>query len=213
MISLPERASIQTEAYRKLLDNFGFKTRVASPGIIQSFDATKQTVTVQLALNEKIVVDGVQTWETIPLLVDVPILMPRAGGFTLTMPVTIGDECLVVFSDCCFDAWWQSGGIQNQIDRRRHDLSDGFAILGVWSQPRVISGYSTDSAQLRSDDGTSVVEVKANEINITAPTINIAGASLVNIEADENTRIEGRVFMDHQHKDVLKGNELSGGVN
>jgi hypothetical protein len=135
------------------------RMRVAVPGIIQSFNATAQTVTVQVAIRERVNLNGNLSWETIPLLVDVPIFMPRAGGFTLTMPVTAGDECLVVFGDNCMDAWWQSGGVQNQVEKRRHDLSDGFAIVGIWSQPRVLPDYKTDAAQLRNDAGDVYVEI------------------------------------------------------
>ena len=91
------------------------KTRVCMPGIIQSFDAAAQTVTVQPALREKMLVDGDEYWIDIPLLVDVPIVVPRAGGYALTLPIQAGDECLVVFGDMCIDGWWQSGGVQNQV--------------------------------------------------------------------------------------------------
>ena len=62
------------------------------------------------------------------------------------------------------DAWWQSGGVQNQIDCRRHDLSDGYCIPGPWSQPRTIPNYSTSSAQLRTESGSSYIELEANDI-------------------------------------------------
>ena len=51
--SIPERLDIRTEVFRKMLDAFGADMRNACPGIIQSFDETKQTVTVQLAIKEK----------------------------------------------------------------------------------------------------------------------------------------------------------------
>ncbi len=153
--------------------------RVACPGIIRSFDPTEQTVTVQPAIREKRwKADGTEEWLEIPELVDVPIVFPRAGGYVLTMPVEAGDECLVIFGDACMDAWWQSGGVQNQIDCRRHDLSDGFAIPGPWSQPRTIPGYSTNSAQLRNESGSAYVELAGDTINIVGGTINIKGGTV-----------------------------------
>jgi hypothetical protein len=157
--SLPELLGISTGAIRSALETMAASMRVAVPGIIQAFDADAQTVTVQVSIRERINLSGNLTWESIPLLVDVPIFMPRAGGFTLTMPVAAGDECLVIFGDNCIDAWWQSGGVQNQVEKRRHDLSDGFAIVGIWSQPRVLDGYKTDAAQLRNDAGDVYVEI------------------------------------------------------
>jgi hypothetical protein len=68
-------------------------------------------------------------------------------------PVKEGDECLVIFADRCIDFWWQSGGIQEPVDGRMHDLSDAFCIVGPQSQAKKISGISTSAVELRSDDG------------------------------------------------------------
>lgn len=187
-ITLAQRTGEEEELYRIMIEGAMTRMRCASPGIIQSFDAEKQTVTVQIAIREKVVIDGNQEWRSIPILVDVPIMLPRAGGYMLTLPITSGNECLVVFGDNCFDAWYQSGGIQNQIDRRRHDLSDGFALIGVWSQPKKISGYSTNSTQFRDEAGTSYVEIKDSVINIiAADTVNINGVNEINADSEKIT--------------------------
>ena len=185
------------------------KTRVASPGIIQCFDPVSQTVTVQLAIREKRYNDGEETWEEVPLLVDVPIVFPRAGGYLLTLPIQKGDECLVVFGDNCMDAWWQSGGIQNQIDCRRHDLSDGYAIPGPWSQPRVVQNYSTKSAQLRTESGEAYIELAGNAINIVGGTVTIQGSSVI---IGGSTTIDGKNFIGHKHGGVETGGGNTGGV-
>ena len=88
---------------------------------------------------------------------------------TLTFPVKEGDECLLIFADRCIDFWWQSGGVQETVDPRQHDLSDAFAIVGPQSQAQKISGISTSAAQLRTDDGAAFVEVAAGH-NITIKT-------------------------------------------
>lgn len=146
--------------------------RVSMPGIIQSFDPETVTCVIQPAIK------GSETDEAgnpvslnLPLLVDVPVVFPRGGGVTLTFPVKAGDECLVIISDCCIDFWWQSGGVQEPVDTRRHDLSDAFAIVGPQSQAQKISGISTNSAQMRSDDGSTYFELNpvTQTINIVAP--------------------------------------------
>ncbi|UUZ80628.1 hypothetical protein LJK88_38210 [Paenibacillus sp. P26] len=132
------------EFYRVLTDSIFAGLRVAMPGIIESFSAETQTVTVRPAIREQIVdPDTLQpSWVDIPVLLDVPVVLPRAGGFAITAPIKPGDECLVVFADRCIDAWYSLGDVQNQMELRKHDLSDGFAIVGVSSQPRVLSNYS-----------------------------------------------------------------------
>lgn len=179
MITLAERAPNRRVNEERKLRQQAIKMKVAAPGIVQAFDSKEQTVTVQLAIREKRVHDdGREEWVNVPPLVDVPVVFPRAGGYVLTFPVKAGDECLVIFGDNCMDAWWQSGGIQNQIDCRRHDLSDGYAILGPWSQPRTVKGYSTEAVQLRNESGSAYVEISGSAINIVGSVINIKGGKV-----------------------------------
>jgi hypothetical protein len=175
-IPISERLGDEEEFYRRMLENFSNNLRVSVPGIIQDFDPITQTASVQVALREKIIDDNLeQQWVELPLLLDVPIVLPRAGGYVLTMPIAAGDECLVVFSDMCIDAWFSSSGVQNQIEKRRHDLSDAFALIGVWSQPNKLSNYSTTATQLRTADGTAYISLSGSEIDLVAPTVKVNG--------------------------------------
>ena len=191
-LSLRERVQHETEVLRTALDQFARKMRVACPGIIQSFDSSKQTVSVQLAIMEELSKNGERTSVKIPILEDIPIVVPRGGGFSITLPIAVGDECLVVFGDMCIDSWWQSGGDNNiQMDRRRHDLSDGFAILGCWNQKKVISNYSVNSIQIRNDSGADYVEVKDGNINVVSSSeVNITASGEVNITASSTVNID-----------------------
>lgn len=199
MRNINEILNSDNELFMSFGDTIKNTLRVACPGIIQSFDSETQTVTVQLALREELTKqDFTKEWVNMPLLLDVPIIIPRAGQYCITMPVTIGDECLVIFADMCIDAWFTYGGVQNQLEKRRHDLSDAFAILGAWSQPRRIKNYSTDSCQIRNDDGTSYLEIRDSTINFKANTINFEGEVIIN----------GINFNKHKHVvDGIKSTE------
>ncbi|QNH50340.1 hypothetical protein HWI77_11495 [Acinetobacter venetianus] len=101
---------------------------------------------------------GIEMLE-IPILQDVPVMFPCAGGFTITHPINVGDECLVCFSSRNIDNWWQSGGVQNPFDTRHHDLSDGFAFFRPQSQDKKISDISTDNLEIRSDDNATKIQI------------------------------------------------------
>jgi len=178
MITAAERIGSDYEFYQRMGEKWGTDLRVSIPGIVQSFNPIEQTVTVQPAIKERIIGPNgdVQT-VNLPLLLDVPIVLPKAGGFVLTMPIQAGDECLVIFSDLCIDSWWSQSGVQVQAEKRRHDLSDGFAVMGTWSQPRRIANYSTNSAQLRSETGTSLIDIKPDEIDIVSNVVKINGVN------------------------------------
>ncbi|TNH44717.1 phage baseplate assembly protein V [Photorhabdus luminescens] len=171
MINTDERLNRPEAVFFAMQEVISAGLYVSLPCIIQSFDADAITVTAQPAIRWKIrQKDGELESVSLPLLVDVPVIFPRGGGVTLTFPVKAGDECLVVFADRCIDYWWQSGGVQEPVDPRQHNLSDGFAIVGPQSQQQKITNISTNTAQLRSDDGAAYIELDPNNHNITVIT-------------------------------------------
>lgn len=181
MLNTDDRTRDRVEQMRSILDTFGADLRVASPGIVQTVDYERQTCTVQLAIRERMNINGDLADVDIPILPDVPFLVYSGGGYCVTLPIQPGDDCLVVFGDNCIDSWWQSGGVQNQIEKRRHDLSDGFAIVGFRSQPAVVERYSNSTAQLRNKSGDAYIEIAGSDINIVASgeiTINGSKISL-----------------------------------
>ncbi|WP_250538820.1 MULTISPECIES: Gp138 family membrane-puncturing spike protein [unclassified Caballeronia] len=185
MLQIERTASIE-DALRAALGGNQAGLWTALPAIIQSFDASALTCTAQPAIQAQVrAQDGSTSWVTLPLLVDVPVCFPRGGGCTLTFPVASGDEALIVFASRCIDAWWQSGGVQVQAELRMHDLSDGFAILGPFSQAMKIDGVSTSAVQLRSNDGSAYIELNPSSkavkvvapggFEVDAPTITLNG--------------------------------------
>jgi hypothetical protein len=140
-----------------------------------------------------------------------------------------GRQC----SACASGALAQPAKVAYEVEQRRHTLADGFAILGPWSQPRVLANYSTSSAQLRNDAGTTVIDVAQNQVTVTAQTaqintsgnatvnasgtatvegntVNITGSS--NVTIGSNVKIDNRVFLQHTHSGVQTGSGVSGPV-
>lgn len=231
-LNVPNRLRVQTEQYYSILRQALYDLRVAIPCVVQSFDPVKQTVKVQPAIRERINQNLVPTDVDLPQLIDVPVLFPRAGSYALTFPIQVGDECLVVFTDMCFDAWYQNGKTANvQADKRRHDLSDGIAIFGIWSQPRVLVNYNTTKVQLRNEAGTTYLELDTDAVNIVAGNggnvnVTVAGNATfdvtgdVDIDAGGNAeidaagtvKIQGKDFLLHKHSGVSTGGGQTGGV-
>ncbi|MBX4679765.1 Gp138 family membrane-puncturing spike protein [Klebsiella pneumoniae] len=183
-VALNSQLGSKEQADAQLAQAIMSAMRVSMPGIIQSFDPDAVTAVVQPAIKgAEQDESGYEVSVNLPLLVDVPVVFPRGGGCTLTFPVKAGDECLVIFADRCIDFWWQSGGIQEPVDERMHDLSDAFCIVGPQSQAKKIGGISTTAAQLRTDDGSAFIEVAAGH-DVTVKTSGKLTAS-----ADGGTEI------------------------
>jgi Phage protein Gp138 N-terminal domain len=127
----------------------------AVPGRIEKFDATKKTAEVHPLL-KRVLPDGSVVSYT-PLL-DCPVMTIQGGGAYLQMPVTAGDQCLIVFADRNIDAWHQNGAESVPFDGRSHDLSDAIAIVGLDASNSAQVTYPTDEARIIA--GSAKVRVK-----------------------------------------------------
>lgn len=87
----------------------------ALPGIVESYDPEKQTVSVRIPA---------RGGTPFPVLTDVPVFMP------VPFEVSPGDGALVVFSDLETESLLAPAGEESPRSIRRHSLSDGFAFVG-----------------------------------------------------------------------------------
>ncbi|WP_298998178.1 Gp138 family membrane-puncturing spike protein [uncultured Desulfovibrio sp.] len=157
-----ERQNDPIESQRLALEGHQAQMWTALPGIVAGFDPVAMTVSVQPAVQGSVRDErGKSSNVQMPLLVDVPVVFPCGGGFSLTYPIKLGDEALVVFASRCIDGWWQGGESTPPPSGRMHDLSDGMAIIGPRSQATKLDPpVDTDNVQLRTDDGKATLTMK-----------------------------------------------------
>ena len=197
-------------------------TWTAMPAIIEAVELTKMTVKARPTVQSLVTkLDNSTEWLTMPSISDCPIVFPGGGGFTLTFPVAVGDECLLVFASRCIDGWWSRGGVQQQPDLRMHDISDGFAFVGVRNLTRVLPAISSTDVTLRSDDGVAKIAIAPDhkitlqttaEVDVTAPTVAITGNLTVTgtIVAAGDVVGAGKSLSTHKHGGVSTGGGQTG---
>lgn len=169
----------------------------AIPAIVISFNAEQRTVQAQPAIKRIFREKGAVN---LPPCVDVPVYFPSGGGFELTFPVAKNDHCLLIFSERCIDGWWATGEILEPQDFRQHDLSDAFALVGVWprgKRPAVWTGgaeFKGENCSLRLSNseaklsfGSSFLTLDDEKLETNRP---IHAPNLVTPMAD---------FNDHKH--------------
>lgn len=204
----------------------------ALPCEVVSYDSEAVTIEAQPLIKIPITLPTgeIETIE-LPMLLDVPVMFPCAGGFTITHPIKAGDECYVSFADRSIDVWWQSGGIQNPFDTRKHDLSDGFAFFRPQSQAKKISDISTENLEIRNDENTCKIQITPDGvINFIGSksvfhhpvemqqTLAVAGATTMHANLDVSgkstmtggTSISGIEFETHKHSGVQTGSSDTG---
>lgn len=201
---------------RMMLDGRQVGIWTAIPGIINSIDFATMTCVVQPAIQGVVENSaGVAQAVNLPLLLDVPIVFPKGGTFLITMPLAVGDEVLVVFSSRCIDAWFQSGGVQQAMEARMHDLSDGFAIPGPYSVPKIPGGaVSSTEIQIRNAAGTAYVSIAANgAIKLVSATgVNVTGDLNVSGTVTATTDVVGggKSLKTHTHPVTVPSTPFSG---
>lgn len=160
MADVRERIEHLPEAIEAAIDARQAEMWTAVPVMVESYDSAKGTIVAQPTVKSTIrKSDGKLERVQLPLLQDCPVQFPGGGGHTMTFPIKKGDECIAIISNRSIDQWHQSGGVQQQTSARMHDLSDAMIIPGIRSQPRKLTNVSTNSVQLRTDDGKSFVEI------------------------------------------------------
>lgn len=103
---------------------------------------------------------------SVPVITNVPIVWPGAGGFRLTFPIAVDDVVLLVFSDRSLDLWLEKGGEVDPKDPRRHALSDAIAIPGLRSFNAPWSGAAADGVTL-GKDGAAIVKITGSDVTVT----------------------------------------------
>lgn len=202
------------QAMRLVLDGRQSTMWTAMPCIVESVDLEAMTIKAQPSIQGIIEDESGKTQNVnLPLLADVPIVFPSAGGFIITFPIEAGDEVLVVFASRCIDSWWQSGGIGRPMEARMHDLSDGFAIPGPRSQPKVVENVSPTAVQIRNDAGTSYIEIEADgKIKMKSTEVTIEGNLKVTGTVQGNTATVPVGLTTHTHTSSSPGDPTSGPI-
>jgi len=67
----------------------------------------------------------------LPEFVDVPPITMQGGGSYTAYPIAVGDYCMLIFTERCFDRWYHGQDNQPPLEARMHDYSDGFALVGI----------------------------------------------------------------------------------
>lgn len=141
--------------------------RVAAVGRIESFDVTKKTAEIHL-LFKRTLPDG--TVASYPPLIDCPVVTPQGGGVYLQMPISAGDQCLVLFADRNLDAWFKTGAEATPFDARCHDLSDAIAIVGVDALTTAQPDHPTDEGRILAGNAKVAVKKDGSAVSMIQGT-------------------------------------------
>jgi hypothetical protein len=157
-------------------------------GTIQSFNSSNQTVSASINYQKTLFQLNSTTGlyqpvlETYPTTVNCPLVVLRGGTVSMTFPIAVGDECLLLFNDRDIDNWFTSGATtQGNATGRLHAFSDAIALVGVKSTPNVLTAYDTVRALLTNGNVAIGVNPSTNKVRIANTSIGTLNSLLQNI--------------------------------
>ena len=172
-MSHPDTKKSQTEVLQNWFSHFSSSFCAVKIGLITAVDFSNQTVNVQILNKMKD-----DTNPNVPKLIDypplqqVPFIVLGGGSSRLTFPISVGDNCLLLFCDYEIDRWWDTGESLPATFDRKHNISDAFALVGVHSMADLIQGYS-NYVRLQYSDKSGITI--GDSIDIQNAQTNISG--------------------------------------
>ena len=205
----------QTELLNIIIANKIADVNICLPAKIVEYDYTQQRAKVQPSLNQKYN-DG-EVIE-LPIVHNVPVMHPSSGGASITFPVNVGDNILLVFSQASLEEWLEDGKQSTPDDPRQNDLTDAIAIIGLNPFNQISPATNNTDLLIKLNDAevifkpTGNIHINGTASNITIDNINITGA--VNIKGD--LTVSGNItsatatigiidFATHIHGGVMAG--------
>jgi len=138
------------------------------PCSVEKYDATTKKASIVPLLKKKYL-DGrvIQ----LPVINDVPVQWPSAGGAILHFPLENGDTGMGIFCERSLDVWLSGdGSAVNPNDTRHHDITDAVFIPGLYSFTGSPQGVTATSVHLKY--GSAEIELtQSGVINILGGTI------------------------------------------
>ncbi len=173
--------SNMTDAFKFILNQFKKSLYSVIPGVIESYDQSSKRCRVKPAINIK-KTDG--TVEEQTEVVNVPVVWPSGGGFTILSPLPEGTPVLIFFS-------------QRGITKFKETFETEDPGKGVFAKEDAIvipsfGGLSVSPATangicMQTEDGSNFIFVEDGDIEITATSKVTVNAPDIEANADTIT--------------------------
>jgi len=191
--------------------SFVDEIHTAFPCVVQSYDSGHQTVDVQPQIKRPIQKqDGSTTYESYPVISNVPVAFPRAGQWFMSFPITTGDCIFVVCSERSLDEWRANGFETETSDLRTHVIDGAVAFpVNVYPTSSPIQNVSATKLVI-GNDTTSRIYIDTNLINLYEENAN-QFVALGQKTEDRLSALEGKlnefigIYNGHVHGGVFAG--------
>jgi hypothetical protein len=170
-----------------------------------------KTIDVKPVINK--LVDNVSIEST--TFTKVPPLFLQGGASYTAHPISVGDYCLLILTERCFDRWYEGQDFRLPAEFRMHDYSDGIAIVGVNTRAGAITIPSViQQTGDTNQDGNYThqgTRVQTGNCTINGDLIVDGDITCTGRITCANATIAGIDFATHIHSGIEPGGGNSGG--
>jgi hypothetical protein len=152
MTPIPTLAQLLQQA----IDNRLLDVHTALIARVESYDAETQQINVSPVLKRQVkTLDGTWVSEQLPVLCNVPVLFPRAGGFFISFPIQTGDFVQLIFNEVSIDGWVtdEASAVSQE---QRFTLQGAVAIPGIFPPSQALAGAHKTNLVLGQDEGLQI---------------------------------------------------------
>ena len=181
-----------------LLTRFKREIYTALPGLVESYDAATRRATVQPALR-LVLADSEESEVRQAPVMNVPVLLPSAGGYTVSLPIGPGEPVMLIVAQRDLTRWKESYA-ESTPGPGIMVARDAVAIAGFG--PRSYTPANSGGIALQSDDGRRYIRIQSDG---TIAAANESGAAFV-------LKSSGEIDFDAPSGVVFNGSMLIDGA-
>ena len=158
-----------TTVLRSVLDEFRKTLLTSVPGIVEQFDSETRRARVQLAIQMRL--SSGKLLSQAPLL-DVPVIFPSGGGYTMLFQLVPGDPVQVFFTHRGLSEFKQSLAESPPSPGRIISATDAVLIPGWGGRAGelAVSPAVSEGVSLQREDGSASIRLTRDRITLDVPS-------------------------------------------
>jgi len=156
IIALMTQVPTLAQLIKQAIDNRLLDVHTALIAKVESYDAEKQLSNVSPVLKRHIkTMEGEWVREQLPVLCDVPVLFPRAGGFFISFPIKPGDFVQLIFNEVDIEDWLEESSPTISCIQR-FTMHGAVAIPGVYPQAKALLDAHATNLVIGKEQGLQI---------------------------------------------------------
>lgn len=201
-----DKTAAPVENIQQIIQQELLTVGVAIIARVDTFDPATQEIYATPMIRRRVrSSEGALSVEDRPQQIKIPLATPyvRMLGFSLTMPISPGDQVMLIIQDRGIDLWQETGEISDPPETdetRAHNYTDAIYILAPIDLATPIEDYRIDSAELRNRTRSTALTIWDNEAQVRAtPTNKTTWTITGNVETFAPVSIKEDALVNVEH--------------